>query len=54
VGTAYFVSPEMLKWNHSGPEMDYWGLGCILYKMIFGEVPFKGETEILTFNKILE
>jgi len=42
VGTAYYVSPEMLESNHAGPEADYWALGCIIFKLLFGMVPFDG------------
>ena len=31
VGTAYYVSPEMLNDNVSQPESDLWALGCIVY-----------------------
>lgn len=43
----------MLQWNYGGPEVDIWALGCILYKLIFGTVPFQDFNENLTFNKIL-
>lgn len=36
VGTAYYVSPEMLNDSHAGPEADYWALGCVLYKLLYG------------------
>lgn len=54
MGTAYYVSPEMLNDSHAGPEADYWALGCVLFKLLYGEVPFSGEVENITFNKILK
>ena len=49
VGTAYYVSPEMLKQNESGPASDIWALGCIIYRMLSGDVPFSGSTDYQTF-----
>ena len=53
MGTAYYVSPEMLNESRATPGSDYWALGCILYKLLFGAVPFEGANENLTFEKIL-
>ncbi|KAG7881716.1 hypothetical protein KL905_000798 [Ogataea polymorpha] len=53
VGTAEYVSPELLKYNICGFECDLWALGCILYQFIVGRPPFKGQTEYLTFEKII-
>lgn len=54
VGTALYVSPEMLEDNISKPASDLWALGCILFKMLSGTYPFEGSTENLTFTKIVE
>ncbi|KAH3678445.1 hypothetical protein WICMUC_001462 [Wickerhamomyces mucosus] len=53
VGTAEYVSPELLKFNRSGVESDIWALGCIFYQFITGFPPFKGQTEYQTFEKIV-
>ncbi|QPG74502.1 hypothetical protein FOA43_001832 [Brettanomyces nanus] len=53
VGTAEYVSPELLKHNVCGFEGDLWALGCIAYQMIVGRPPFKGATEYETFEKIV-
>lgn len=42
VGTAYYISPEMLDENVSSPGMDLWALGCMIYEMRVGHTPFTG------------
>ena len=53
MGTAEYVSPELLKHNICGFESDIWAIGCILYQFFNGVPPFKGSTEYLTFEKII-
>ncbi|KAL6453986.1 PKH3 Serine/threonine-protein kinase PKH3 [Candida maltosa Xu316] len=53
VGTAEYVSPELLKYNICGFESDVWAIGCMLYQFFHGIPPFKGNTEYLTFEKII-
>lgn len=53
VGTAEYVPPELLKYNECGFETDIWAIGCILYQFFNGLPPFKGNTEYLTFEKII-
>jgi 3-phosphoinositide dependent protein kinase-1 len=54
VGTPLYVAPEMLKESMSGHFTDLWALGCIIYQMITGEVPFKGKTDFQTFDTIMK
>jgi serine/threonine protein kinase len=54
VGTAEYVSPEVLCDHPAGPETDLWALGCTIYQMFTGFSPFKDKTEYLVFKKILE
>jgi len=42
VGTALYVSPEMLIDNIASPASDLWALGCIIFKMLTGNTPFSG------------
>ncbi|KAF7280418.1 hypothetical protein GWI33_006071 [Rhynchophorus ferrugineus] len=53
VGTAQFVSPEMLQESKSSYSSDLWALGCIVYQMASGQMPFVGGSEYLIFQKIL-
>lgn len=52
VGTAEYVSPELLENKYCGKPGDVWAFGCILYQMIAGKPPFKATNEYLTFQKI--
>ena len=53
VGTAEYVSPELLRDRSVGKECDFWALGCIIYQMITGKPPFKATNEYLTFQLII-
>lgn len=52
VGTAEYVSPELLDSKYCGKPGDLWAFGCILYQMVAGKPPFKATNEYLTFQKI--
>ena len=52
VGTAQYVSPEMLQGRPEEKASDLWALGCILYHFIAGSFPFKGTSQYHIFQKI--
>lgn len=54
VGTAQYVSPEMLTSKNATKSADIWALGCIVYQMLTGNFPFKAPTDYLIFQKILK
>lgn len=52
VGTAEYVSPELLNDKYCGKPCDIWAFGCIMYQMVAGKPPFKATNEYLTFQKV--
>lgn len=53
VGTAEYVSPELLTHKSASRASDIWAFGCIIYQLIAGRPPFKAGSEYLTFQKIV-
>lgn len=53
VGTAEYVSPELLNHKCACKASDLWALGCIIYQLLAGRPPFKASNEFLTFQKII-
>jgi calcium-dependent protein kinase len=53
VGTPYYVAPEIIN-GHYGPECDIWSLGVILYLLLVGYPPFRGDNKTQIFKKVLK
>lgn len=53
VGTVNYMAPEMIKDNSASMATDIWCLGCIIFKILTGQVPFTGTQTYKVFQKIL-
>lgn len=51
VGTAYYVSPEVLKGQYD-ESCDIWSSGVILYILLTGDPPFNGPNDNDIYRKI--
>jgi len=53
IGTASYMSPEQAKGTEVNQQSDIWSLGVVMYQMITGKAPFKGDYEQAVIYSIL-
>ena len=44
VGTASYMAPEQIRAENVGPQADIWALGVVLFELLTGRHPFRGES----------
>ena len=53
MGTVGYMSPEQTRGVKVDTRSDFWSLGCVLYEMISGQQPFRGDTTADTVANII-
>mmetsp|Transcript_729 Transcript_729/g.1016 ORF Transcript_729/g.1016 Transcript_729/m.1016 type:complete len:516 (+) Transcript_729:340-1887(+) len=52
-GTPFFVSPEILLRQPYDQQSDMWSVGCIVFLLLSGNLPFMGRSQKELFRKIV-
>ncbi|MEJ7846880.1 MAG: protein kinase [Pyrinomonadaceae bacterium] len=53
IGTPVYMSPQQVSDEKVDHRTDLWSVGVVLYEMLTGKNPFKGDSRQATFQKIL-
>ncbi|XP_076253753.1 cGMP-dependent protein kinase 1-like isoform X2 [Rhynchophorus ferrugineus] len=56
VGTAEYISPEVIQSHPQGKGVDYWALGIFIYELLVGQSPFRNSehNDEKTYKAILK
>ena len=53
VGTADYIAPEVLKKLPYNKSVDWWGLGILIFELLFSKTPFFNKNSKISFRMIL-
>lgn len=52
LGTSLTMAPEVLEEKPYTFSADIWSIGVVYYQMLYGKMPYKGNTDYEIFNNI--
>ena len=50
---TYYAAPELLGGEKYTNKIDLWSIGIMIYRLFFGEYPYKGKTQVSIYNQIM-
>ncbi|XP_058112896.1 protein kinase PINOID 2-like [Magnolia sinica] len=54
VGTHEYLAPEVIVGSGHGSAVDWWTFGLLLFELVYGRTPFKGQTNDKTLMNIMK